>query len=67
MVSKSNQLEVAPLKNLFSLAVLKLYVKDSLGYNKIIERMEKHSLQYKLIIYKDRLACILLYLACTLE
>ena len=36
-----NQLEVDPLKNLFFLAVLKLDVKDSFGYNREIERMEK--------------------------
>ena len=35
------QLEVAPLKNLFFLAVLKLGVNDSFGYNKEIERMGK--------------------------
>ena len=36
-----NHLEVAPLKNLFVLAVLKLDMKDSFGYNKEIERMRK--------------------------
>ena len=36
-----NQLEVAPLKNLFFLADLKLDVKNSFGYNKEIERMGK--------------------------
>ena len=36
-----NQLEVDPLKNLFFLAVLKIDVKDSFGYNKEIEMMEK--------------------------
>ena len=36
-----NQLEVAPLKNKFFLAVLKLYMKDYFGYNKEIERMTK--------------------------
>ena len=36
-----NQLEVAPLKNLFFLAVLKLGMKDSFGHNKEIERMGK--------------------------
>ena len=36
-----NQLEVAPLKNLFFLTALKLDVKDSFGYNKEIEKMEK--------------------------
>ena len=35
------QLEVAPLKNLFFLTALKLDVKDSFGYNKEIEKMEK--------------------------
>ena len=30
-------MEVAPLKNLFFLAVLKLDVKDSFGYNKEID------------------------------
>ena len=40
-VTYRNQLEVAPLKNLFFLAVLKLDVKDSFGYNKEIERMGK--------------------------
>ena len=34
-------MEVAPLKNLFFLVVLKLCVKDSFGYNKEIERMGK--------------------------
>ena len=34
-----NQLEAAPLKNLFFLASLKLDVKNSFGYNKEIERM----------------------------
>ena len=38
-----NQLKIAPLKNIFFLAVLKLYVKDSFGYNKEIERMGKTS------------------------
>ena len=41
MVTYRNQLEVAPLKNLFLLAVLKLDPKDSLGYNKEVERMGK--------------------------
>ena len=36
-----NQLEVALLKNLFFLAVLKLDVKDSFGYKKEVERMGK--------------------------
>ena len=36
-----DQLEVAPLKNLFFLAVLRLEVKDSFGYNKETERMGK--------------------------
>ena len=35
-----NQLEAAPLKNLF-LASLKLDVKNSFGYNKEIERMRE--------------------------
>ena len=43
MVTYRNQLEVAPVKNLFFLAVLKLDVKDSFGYNKEIERMGKTS------------------------
>ena len=38
---KNHQLEVAPLKNLFFLAVSKLDVKDFFGYNKEIERMGK--------------------------
>ena len=59
-ITYSNQLEVAPLKNLFFLAVLRLDVKDSFGYNKEIERMGKPSLQYKPTIYKHCLACILL-------
>ena len=33
-------MEVAPLKSLFFLAVLKLDVKDSFGYDKEIERRE---------------------------
>ena len=41
MVTQRNQLKVAPLKNLFFLAFLKLDVKDSFGYNKEIERMGK--------------------------
>ena len=36
-----NQLEVAPLKNLFFLAVLILDVKYSFGYNKEVENMGK--------------------------
>ena len=36
-----NQLQVAPLKNLFFQAVLELDVKDSFGYNKEIEMMGK--------------------------
>ena len=35
------QLEVAPLKNIFFLAVLKLEVKDSFGYNKKTEKIGK--------------------------
>ena len=38
------QVEAVPLKNRFLLAVLKLEVKDSFGYNKEIERWEKPSL-----------------------
>ena len=34
-------MEVAPLKNIFFLDVLKLEVKDSFRYNKEIERMVK--------------------------
>ena len=34
-------MEVAPLKNVFFLADLKLEVKDSLGYNKKVARMGK--------------------------
>ena len=41
MVTDKNQLEVAPLKNIFFLDVLKLEVKDSFGYNKEIEWMGK--------------------------
>ena len=41
IVTYRNQLEVAPLKNLFFLAVLKLGMKDSFEYNKEIERMGK--------------------------
>ena len=41
MVTYRKQLEVAPLKNLFFLAVLKLDVKNSFGYNKEIEMMGK--------------------------
>ena len=54
-------IKVAPLKNLLFLAVLKLDVENSLRHNKEIESIwEKPSLQYKLIIYKHCLACILL-------
>ena len=63
MVTYRNQLEVAPLKNIFFLDVLKLEVKDCSGYNKEIERMGKtfhKRLWEKLIIYKHYLACILL-------
>ena len=63
IVTKRNQLEVAPLKNLFFLAVLKLHLKDSFGYNNETEP----SRQYKLIMHKHCLACILLCLTCTLE
>ena len=41
LVTFSNELEVAPLKNLFFLSVLKLDVKDSFGYNNENERMRK--------------------------
>ena len=41
IVTYRNQLEVAPLKNFFFLAFLKLDTKDSFGYNKEIERMIK--------------------------
>ena len=41
IVTYSNQLEVAPLKNILFLAVLKLDVKDSFGYNKENERIGK--------------------------
>ena len=37
IVPYRNRLEVAPSKNRFSLALLKLDVKDSFGYNKEIE------------------------------
>ena len=36
-----NQLELAPLKKLFFLAILRLDVKDSFGQNKGTERMGK--------------------------
>ena len=52
-----NQLEVAPLKNLFFLAVLKLDVKDSL---KKLTGWEKPFLQYKLMIYQHWLHVFLL-------
>ena len=52
-----NQLEVAPLKNLFFLVVLKLDIKDSSGYNKGIKRMGK---TFPTIwTYKHCLTCIL--------
>ena len=38
---RRNQLEIAPLKNLFLLAVLKLDVKDSFEYYKEIQSMGK--------------------------
>ena len=41
MVTIRNQLELAPVKNIFFLDVLKPNVKDSFGYNKEIERMGK--------------------------
>ena len=37
----TSQLQVAPLKNLFFLAVLQLVMKNSFGYNKEIESMEE--------------------------
>ena len=40
-VTNKSKLKVAPLKNLLFLAVLKLDVKDSCGYNKEIESLEK--------------------------
>ena len=45
-----NQLEVAPLKNPFFPAVLKLDVKDSFGYIKEIESIGKHCLAHILLI-----------------
>ena len=51
-------MEVAPLKNLFFLAVLELDEKDSFGYNKQLKGWERPSLQYKLT-YKHCLACFL--------
>ena len=54
-------MEVAPWKYLFFLAVLRLYLKGS----KEIERMGKTF--PKLIIYKNFRACIVLYLACTVD
>ena len=42
VVTYRNYLEVAPLKNLFFLAVLKLDVKDSFGCNKEIEKNGKN-------------------------
>ena len=41
IVTYRNQFEVAPLKNLFFQAVLKLDVKNSFGYNKEIESIRK--------------------------
>ena len=55
-----NHLEVAPIKNLFFLAILKYNVKDSFRCNKQMKAWEKPSLQYKLIIDKHCLAWILL-------
>ena len=45
-------------KNIFFLAVLKLEVKDSFGYNKEIESESIYK-QYKIILYKHYLAYIL--------
>ena len=59
IVTYRNQLEAAPMKNLFFLAVLKLDMKDSFGYNKETERTGKPSLQYK-HMYKHCLAYILI-------
>ena len=41
IVTYRDQLEVAPLKNLLILVVLKLDVKDFFEYNEEIESMEK--------------------------
>ena len=53
IVAYRTQLEAAQLKNLFFLAVLKLDVKDSFGYNKKNWKNEKQSKKfiYKLSIY----------------
>ena len=53
-------LEVAPLKNLFCPAVLKLDVKDSFGYIKEIERTGKTFPTIFKLIYRHCLAFILL-------
>ena len=53
-------LEVAPLKNLFCPAVLKLYVKDFFGYIKEIERTGKTFPTIFKLIYRHCLAFILL-------
>ena len=61
IVTCRNQLEVARLKNLFLIAVLKLGMEDSFGCTTIkLKGWEKSSIQYKLIIQKHGLACILL-------
>ena len=50
LVIYRNQLDVAPLQNLFLLAVLKLDRKDSFGYSKEMEMLGETFLQYELII-----------------
>ena len=53
IVRYRNQLEVAPLKHIFFLAVLKLDVKGfPSDATKKLKGWEKLSLQYELIIYK---------------
>ena len=55
-------MEVVPLKNLFFLAVLELDLKKILlDTTKKLKGWEKPSLQYKRIIYKHWLACIILH------
>ena len=51
IVTYRNQLEVAPLKNLLFLTVLKLDVKNSFGYNKKTERMGKTYIYIYIYIY----------------
>ena len=58
-------MEVASLKNIFFLAVLKLDVKDSFGYNKEIERMA--TTYHYTNIAKNAFCQYKHYLACTLE